>query len=160
MNEFFENAVYNFSRASGLIKPKMQREEIEDAVVFFAFGVERVFKGIAHDINPMFVYESDSFDNMLSVLYREHLVEPHRTKVEKDASKSPGPNHNLLPFKASMLRAARFSKTVEDNIRASRSYRTIAASWHIGLSLNSTTQGHSDCFNASSSRSFQRFPPR
>ena len=118
MNDFFEGAVYNFRRASGLIKPKMRREEIEDAVLFFAFGVERVFKGIAHDINPMFVYESDGFDNMLSVLYREHLVEPHRTKVQRNASKSPGPNHNLLPFKASMLRAARFSKTVEDNIGA------------------------------------------
>jgi hypothetical protein len=118
VNEFLEDAAYNFRRASGLIKPKMKREEIEDAVVLFAFGVERVFKGIAHDINPMFVYENDSFDNMLSVLYRECLVEPHKGKVEKDAAKSPGPNHNLLPFKASMLRAARFSKTVEDNIGA------------------------------------------
>ena len=118
MNEFFEDAVYNFRRASGLIKPNMKREEIEDAVVFFAFGVERIFKGVAHDINPMFVYENTNFDNMLSVLYRECLVEPHKSRVEKDAGKSPGPNHNLLPFKASMFRAARFSKTVEDNIGA------------------------------------------
>ena len=44
-------------------------EEIEDAVLFFAFRVERMFKGIARDINPMFAYESDCLNNSLSVLF-------------------------------------------------------------------------------------------
>lgn len=118
MNEFFNDATYNFNRCAKLLKEGMAKGEIEDALMQFAFGVERVFKGIVFDVNPLFVMENGSFENALGVLYRDKLIEPHRSNTEKTANSKEGFNTQYLAFKGSMLRAAKFSKAVEDSIGA------------------------------------------
>ena len=116
MNDFLKSAIHNFSRVATLLSREMSAEEIEDAVLFFAFGVERVCKAIVFDVNPAFVLESDGFDNCLRVVFRHKLTESGKVKIEREADKQA--NYNLLPFKPSMFRVAKFSCTVERNIGA------------------------------------------
>ncbi len=99
-----------------LLERQMSNPTIQDATMQFAFGAERIFKGILFDINPIFLLESESFDNAVTVLYRDRLIPKHREKADKEAEKHKGANTRLLPFQGAMLRAARFSRTTEDHI--------------------------------------------
>jgi hypothetical protein len=54
--------------------------------------------------------ESHGFDNAVCVLYENRLIDTARKKVDKDL------NRSLIPFKASVLRAPKFSQAVQDNI--------------------------------------------
>lgn len=118
MNEYVGDAMYHLKRAAGLLSERMASAEVQDAVMQFAFGVEKMFKGIVAHVNPLFVYEAAGFDNALGVLYRDRLIPKHREKVAKEDAKPNGFNRSVLPFKASMLRAAQFSQVVEDNLGA------------------------------------------
>jgi len=118
MNEFLKDALSNLRRASALLAGDQSEEAVQNAILQFAFGVERIFKSIVSDVNPLFILEREKFENALGVLYRDKLIPAHRKVVEKEAAKQSGFNRNVLPFKGSMLRAAKFSQTVEDNIGA------------------------------------------
>jgi hypothetical protein len=110
-NAYLEDAIYCLRRASGALRPQMSRDGFYDAAIYYAFGMEKLFKAIVHDVNPVFLLETHSFENAASVLYGGRLIESARKKTE-----DKGGNRSLIPFQASMLRAAKFSHAVEDNI--------------------------------------------
>lgn len=109
-DEYRGDASGNLKRAAGLVGQKMSCEQLEDAVLQFAFGVERCFKAILASINPVFLLETPSVENAIPVLYRNQL------KGRAALSKLDGLNSNTLGFKAAMLRAAKFSDEVESRI--------------------------------------------
>ncbi|MCH8823028.1 MAG: hypothetical protein IH984_05915 [Planctomycetes bacterium] len=115
MNAFFTDATYNLNRAAALLDQKMDNDQVEDATMQFAFGIERIFKGIIHDVNPLLLLESAKIENAISVLYRDKMIPKHREKADKEA-RSKRINSRLLSFQGSMLRAAKFSNTTELNI--------------------------------------------
>jgi len=92
------------------LQERMHRDLFYDAAIYYAFGVEKLCKAIVHDVNPLFLLETHSFENAVCAIYGHRLVERARKKVDKDV------NRSLIPFQASMLRAAKFSQAVEDNI--------------------------------------------
>lgn len=51
------------------------QDEIDDSILFFAFGVEKLLKGVLHEINPLFIYENTDIEKMAGVLYRDKMTE-------------------------------------------------------------------------------------
>ena len=88
----------------------MNRDLIYDAAIYYAFGVEKLCKAILHQVNPVFLLSSNGFENAASAIYGDQLILQARRKLEKDV------NRSLIPFQASLLRAAKFSDGVENNI--------------------------------------------
>lgn len=109
-NPFIEDGIYCLRRASRAFQENMDRDLFYDAAIYFAFGVEKLCKAIVHEVNPVFLLETHSFENAVCVIYENRLIEKARKKVDKDV------NRSLIPFKASVLRAAKFSHAVEDRI--------------------------------------------
>jgi hypothetical protein len=110
LNPFIEDGVYCLRRASRALQDKMDRDLFYDAALYYAFGVEKLCKAIVHAVNPVFLLESHGFENAVCALYENRLIDRARKKVDKDV------NRSLIPFKTSVLRAAKFSQAVEDNI--------------------------------------------
>jgi hypothetical protein len=109
-NPFLEDAIYCLRRASKALRVGMDRDSFYDAAIYYAFGMEKLFKAIVHDVNPVFLLEGSGFENAVCALYADRLLDQSRKKADKDV------NRGLIPFQASMLRAAKFSKAVDDNI--------------------------------------------
>ncbi len=109
-NPFLDDAIYCLRRASKALCLLRNRDSFYDAAIYYAFGMEKLFKAIIHDVNPVFLLEGSGFENAISALYDSRLIERSRKKADKDV------NRSLIPFQASMLRAAKFSQSVEDNI--------------------------------------------
>jgi hypothetical protein len=111
-NSFLTDATFCFKRASVTLGGHMELPELYDATVYYAFGIEKLCKAIVHDVNPVFLLENQKFENAAAILYADRLlpISPPKAKTDKDL------NRNLLPFKASMLMAARFCQAVEDHI--------------------------------------------
>ena len=47
----------------------MNRDLFYDAAIYFGFGAEKLCKAIIHDVNPVFLLESNGFDNAVFAIY-------------------------------------------------------------------------------------------
>ena len=108
-NPFVEDALYCLRRASRAMGSDKCRDAFYDAAIYYAFGMEKLLKAIIHDVNPVFLLESAGFENAVCAVYEKRMTEKTKKKVDKDV------NRSLIPFQASMIRAAKFSQAVEDN---------------------------------------------
>lgn len=130
-NAFLDDAVYCLRRASRALSDDMGRDQLYDATIYYAFGIEKVCKAIVHDVNPVFLLENPKFENAAAVFYPDRLLPPVLKKFETEK----GYDRQLHAFKASMLMAAKFCKVVEDHIGAFTQladYRGIVAHRSIG----------------------------
>jgi hypothetical protein len=116
MNEYLENALHHLRRASALLADNMTEDDVHDAVIQFGFGIEKLCKSILFGVNPVYLLESPGFDNSINVFYSDKMIPSVRAKSEKESGKKDGMNRNVIPLQASMLRAAKFSQGIEDNI--------------------------------------------
>lgn len=118
MNEYLKDATHWLRRASealGRVESDPSHDRVHDATLFFAFGIEKMFKGILWDINPLFIMEETGFANACGVLYRDRLLEAPKTNADKEDKKNAY-KRNVLPFLGSMHRAKEFSKTVAAHV--------------------------------------------
>ena len=118
MNAYFSDAQHWLRRASNallLCEHGGTDENLHDAIIFFAFGVEKLFKGILWDVNPLFIMENPGFENACGVLYRSQLRSKSKEKADKE-DKQKAVNHSVLPFQGSMMRAKEFSETVASHM--------------------------------------------
>lgn len=118
MNDYFDDARYWLRRASLSLASSVRDDDDEllhDSVLFFAFGVEKVFKGILWNVNPLFTIEKPGFANACGVLYQDKMVQKQREKAEKDDKKNQF-DRNVLAFGESMKRAMVFSSVVSTHI--------------------------------------------
>ncbi|MFO0824976.1 MAG: hypothetical protein U0792_17955 [Gemmataceae bacterium] len=114
MNDYFTDATYWLRRAATTLAANERDaavDNIHDAVIDFAFGIEKLLKGILWNVNPLFIFETPSFENACGVLYRDKLLDNAREKAEKEDRKNQF-EKNVIPFGASMKRAKVFSQVV------------------------------------------------
>jgi len=102
---FLDEAIEDLSRAADVIDKQMTDEQIFDSALFFAFGVERLFKAMLVEVNPLYILDDPSFENSMEVLHSKRLHQPTLKKKQL-------PNRNVLTFTSAMLRAAHLCKTV------------------------------------------------
>lgn len=131
-NEYFKDAATFLQLTASNIKDESLKTKTVESVLFFAFGMERILKGILFNLNPVYVYKNQEFKNTVSILYKDHLAENY--KKNKEISDSP--DADVLSFKLSLLRAKSISQTTEKYtslLFALSNYRDIIA--HNALSL-------------------------
>ena len=114
-NHYLADALYCLRRASRALSDQMNRDGLYDATTYFAFGIEKLCKAVVHDINPLFLLESPKFENASALLYANRVRESAREKLGKQQDEL---NRSLVPFKPSLLMAARFSQVIEDHFGA------------------------------------------
>jgi hypothetical protein len=61
MNNYIRDAGEFLCRAAKLFDSDLLDERLVDALWLTALGLERVLKGILHDINPVYVLKSQDF---------------------------------------------------------------------------------------------------
>lgn len=115
MNEFYTDAAYFSRRCIALLHPKMEKNAVYDSVLYFAFCIERLFKGVLWDIEPRMVLENDKEENCFAVIHRHALLTSVAENIDKSL-KGEKPNHNTITFKEAMLKAKNFSQVTHDNI--------------------------------------------
>ena len=73
MNSYVEDGVYWLSRASAAERLRRPRpgQRLE---TFFAFGVEKLVKGILYDVNPLFIFSDPSIENVAGILYAARMT--------------------------------------------------------------------------------------
>jgi hypothetical protein len=114
-NPFIEDGVYCLHRASAALQRKMDRDRFYDAAIYYAFGVEKLCKAIVHNVNPVFLLETTSFEAAAWSIYRDRLTEVAKLKLQK-VERTEKSTSRLLPFQPTLLRAAKFSQLIEDHL--------------------------------------------
>ena len=74
MNTFYQDAAYFSRRCVALLDPAMSQDAVYDCVLYFAFCMERLFKGVLWDIDPRMVLEDGREENCFAVLHRKVLL--------------------------------------------------------------------------------------
>lgn len=74
-NHYIRDASEIFKSISrDLVQENLKTDlDYRKAVTFFAFGLEKLFKGILYDINPAFTLKNLSFDSALICLYKDKI---------------------------------------------------------------------------------------
>ncbi|QDT91745.1 hypothetical protein [Gimesia algae] len=115
MNEFYKDAAYFSARCTPRLSPEMQEDDTVDCVLYFAFCVERLFKGVLWDIDPRLIFENSKDENCFAMLHREKLIPSIESIIDKSL-KGEKPNHNTITFKDAMLKAKNFSQVTHDRM--------------------------------------------
>lgn len=111
INIFIRDGVKNLSCASKLITKSMSDQDVEDAILQFAFGIERICKGIIFSVNPVFIYASFSYDQTIQEQYSEKLTESGAKRFEN----KKGNNTHVLAMYESVEKATHFSDSVSSH---------------------------------------------
>lgn len=107
MNNYLKDAQLFLKKASLIISKDIGEQQIIDATLFFALGIERLLKSILWDINPIYVLKEQQFKNTAPVLYKEKLLPNNLSNKEF----SINPDSDVLTYRISLLRAKEFSTT-------------------------------------------------
>ncbi len=87
-NHYIRDASEIFKSISrDLVQENLKTDlDYRKAVTFFAFGLEKLFKGILYDINPAFTLQNLSFNNALFCLYKDKIKLRKVSKSSNDKS--------------------------------------------------------------------------
>lgn len=108
MNAYVEDSKLFFRTTARLVQEQMDKGELIQATMSFAFGMERVLKGILYDINPIYVLMNPDFNNSLKVFYSDKVIhENGELKKNVDA--------DVITYRKSLLRAENVSGFVHEN---------------------------------------------
>ena len=111
LNEYYRDA-------SMLLRAALrQRHTANDtsaivATMLYALGVERILKGVLHDVNPVYVYKDPAFKHTVTALYAQRIIGSGKTSPEV----AKQPNHDVLTFREALHRSAVISPTVQSNL--------------------------------------------
>jgi hypothetical protein len=112
MNNFYKDSHILFKDISKNIaedKIVSNMDAIENTLLF-ALGLEKLLKGLLHDINPILILENTDFKNAFAVLYKSKLIKAN----ENTNDISQKPEDNVIAFHTSVIRAALISQTAYD----------------------------------------------
>ena len=113
MNKYFKNSEKLLRIAESKIKNEIiSYEEMISATLFFGIGIESLMKGIIYDVNPVYVYEVNSFSNAMAVVYKEKIKVNNIVKSHEQIKKT---NENVISFSKAFSRAEHLSKTTHDH---------------------------------------------
>lgn len=132
MNSYFSDASIFTKTVAASLNKDMSAETVIFSSLHLALALERVFKGLLFELNPIYVYKNQSFKNTAPILFKDKLL-PDRIESEDIAKK---PDHDVLAFKASFWAAHAFSNTTrqyKNSLLAIGDHRDIIA--HCPLSM-------------------------
>jgi hypothetical protein len=108
MNNYLKNTQFFLKKASSIISRDIDEEQVIDATLFFALGIERLFKSILWNINPIYILKDQSFKNTAPILYKEELLTKN---LSSNKEFSTNPDSDVLTYRISLLRTKEFSPT-------------------------------------------------
>lgn len=89
---------------------------VEESILYFALGIEKLLKGILYDINPLFIYEKIDFENIAGVLYRSRMTVGLGNAFDSN-DKSQKISRHVHTGMTSLHRAKHFSQTALENFQ-------------------------------------------
>ncbi|MGR9100197.1 MAG: hypothetical protein ACU826_06485 [Gammaproteobacteria bacterium] len=89
----------------------MNNEDVIQATLNFAIGMERLLKGILFDINPTYILLSPEFKHSLKVLYEKKVINCDDSKSVLEMA----PTTEVITFRNSLLRATAVSYAAQKN---------------------------------------------
>jgi len=114
VNEYLISAKTFLNRCTPLIGDSITNPQVIDAIIFFAFGMERIFKGILSEVNPTFILSDPSFKNASVTLYSSKLLPGYSSNKEF----SPVPNKWVINYRISLSRVKEFSLSTNKHFNA------------------------------------------
>lgn len=111
MNIYLRDAGDFLKIASSQINDTIGRKEIIQITMNFALGMERILKGILFDVNPTYILIDPTFNSSLQVLYKKQLI----ANADGHAELNKNPNHDVITFRNSLLRAQAVSDITFNN---------------------------------------------
>ncbi len=108
VNSYITDSKIFFRSAARAISHEMDKGALIMATMSFALAMERVLKGMLHDVNPLYVLINPAFKNSLPVLYKSHVINSTREV-------SDSPDGDVITFRNSLLRAEVISTWVHEN---------------------------------------------
>lgn len=107
MNVYYQDASLFLRRTATLIDDHMSPLVTMDGGLFFAFGAERILKGILYDLNPIYVFKTQDFKNTVSLIYKDRLL-PGKANIPEITQT---PDSDVLSFRNALLRVRAISAT-------------------------------------------------
>lgn len=104
LNDFFFDATSFIAKADELIKPKMWDNDAILALLLSSIGLEKILKGILHEVNPIYVFPKPTFEESSQALYGQLFVD------KKDLNNLT--RVDTISFTTAIQRSKIFSKTV------------------------------------------------
>jgi hypothetical protein len=104
MNEYFKDSFVFLRKAASIIDDSIDFNQMIEASLHFALGIERILKGILWDINPIYVLNDPSFKNSAPILYHEKLYKVRSPEI------TDKPSSDVLTYRTSLLRVLAFSR--------------------------------------------------
>lgn len=124
MNTFLVDGVTNLKRSSAIINFEMSADDTCDAVLYFAFGVERLCKGLLFDVNPALILAFGKYADLVKLCYMENVID--QNFISQNQSKGV----QAANFSDLLVRAALFSTSCIENkatLSNLKKYRNILA---------------------------------
>ncbi len=115
MNEYTKDGVAFIRRASGksLDDVFVDPMELNEAVLLYAMGIEKLLKGILWEINPLLIYEDMSLKNICLTVYNDRLTDWARNRLTPKNQNADQPDNKVHTGNATLAAAANFSKTAD-----------------------------------------------
>ncbi len=108
MSDFLEDARTLLQQTSNKISEDVTDEEVIEAILLFALGIERVLKEILHRVNPLYVYKKMDFKYTVYQLYKESLL-PSSNLLKKP----PASSNDMIAFGLALSSVLNISKTAQ-----------------------------------------------
>ena len=105
MNEHLKDSLVFLKKYNTLISSEMDKEQVIEAILHLAIGIERILKAILWDINPVYVLKDLSFKNSAQILYKHKLISENLSNKEFKQN----PNSYVLTFRTALFQAKEFS---------------------------------------------------
>lgn len=128
LNHYDADAIHCVRRAASSLVSLEPARDVVDAVIYFSFGIEKLFKSILYRVNPLFILEKPDFKAGVRLLYSDRLISKYKQEAERETTREPKKDggrdtgdeinreSHVHAFRGAMKCAAHFSQVVQDNI--------------------------------------------
>lgn len=86
--------------------------ELKEAILLFAMGIEKLFKGMLWDINPLLIYEDTTLKNLCVSMYGDKMTEWARNRL-KPKNGEELPENKVHTGNKTIAAAVNFSKLAD-----------------------------------------------
>ena len=97
------------------VKADLDFPELVIVLLNFALGFERLFKGILHEVNPVYLLQDESFKNSAPLLYKHKFDLAGQSTKSFESTVAENPCGDVLAFRAALFRCCLFSAAINKN---------------------------------------------
>lgn len=124
MNKYLLDGISNLKRSSAIIDAEMTMENVHDSILYFAFGVERLCKGLLYDLNPALILASGKYVDLVRLSYLDKVVDQDFLKQNKDKGVQAATFSEILNRSVLFSISCKENKAVLTNLKE---YRNVLA---------------------------------